>query len=119
PELSMWHMPSTAVSGLDLYATDTDGTLRWAGVAGPSGLETEAVLAEGIAPGRRRYRLYLPLVNELADVQVGLPAGATLNPVPADPLPPIVYYGTSIIHGASASRAGMSLPAILGRRLGR
>src|SRR5690625_7653831 len=27
--------------------------------------------------------------------------------------------GTSIIHGIAASRAGMSLPAILGRRLGR
>ena len=27
--LSMFHMPSTGVSGLDLYATDADGRLRW------------------------------------------------------------------------------------------
>ena len=119
PELSQWHMPSTSVSGLDLYAADDTGRLRWAGVAAPTGLETEALLAEHLVPGRRRYRLYLPLLNELTDVQLGVPTGAALTPVSPQPLAPIAYYGTSIIHGASASRAGMSLPAILGRRLGR
>lgn len=119
PELSMWHMPSTSVSGLDLYAADAADRLRWVGVAGPTGLETEALLAEHLAPGWRRYRLYLPLLNELEEVQLGVPAGATLTPVVPEATAPIAYYGTSIIHGASASRAGMSLPAILGRRLGR
>lgn len=119
PELGMWHMPSTSVSGLDLYATDAADRLRWVGVAGPTGLETEALLVERLAPGRRRYRLYLPLFNELEEVQLGVPAGATFSRVEPEPVAPIVYYGTSIIHGASASRAGMSLPAILGRRLGR
>ncbi len=116
--LSMGHMPATAVSGLDLYGVDGADQLRWVGVGVPTGLESEAALAENLAPGRRRYRLYLPLFNELAEVQLGVPAGATLTLVEPEPLPPIVYYGTSIIHGASASRAGMSLPAILGRRLG-
>ena len=27
--LNMFHMPTTGVSGLDLYATDADGRLRW------------------------------------------------------------------------------------------
>lgn len=119
PELALWHMPSTSVSGLDLYAADDTDRLRWVGVAGPAGLETDALLAESLAPGRRRYRLYLPLLNELDEVQIGVPTGATLTPVDPEPRTPIVYYGTSIVHGASASRAGMSLPAILGRRLGR
>jgi hypothetical protein len=30
----------------------------------------------------------------------------------------LLFYGTSIVHGAAASRAGMCHPAILGRRLG-
>ncbi|MFL6546560.1 MAG: SGNH/GDSL hydrolase family protein, partial [Candidatus Udaeobacter sp.] len=30
---------------------------------------------------------------------------------------PIVFYGTSIVQGAAASRPGMAYPAILGRRL--
>lgn len=118
-KLSMGHMPATAVSGLDLYGADDADRLRWVGVAVPTGLASEAVLVENLARGRRRYRLYLPLFNELAEVQLGVPAGAQLILVEPEPVAPIVYYGTSIIHGASASRSGMSLPAILGRRLGR
>ena len=118
-EIRLAHMPDTAVAGLDLYGSDDTERLRWVGVGVPTDLDTEAVLAENLAPGKRRYRLYLPLFKQLADVQLGVPAGATLTEVQPEPLGPIVYYGTSIIHGASASRAGMSLPAILGRRLGR
>jgi lysophospholipase L1-like esterase len=33
--------------------------------------------------------------------------------------PPMVFYGTSIMHGACASRPGMSITGILGRRLDR
>ena len=118
-EIRLAHMPDTAVAGLDLYGSDDTERLRWVGVGVPTDLDTEAVLAENLAPGKRRYRLYLPLFKQLADVQLGVPAGATLTEVQPEPLGPIVYYGTSIIHGASASRAGMSLPAILGRQLGR
>ena len=30
---------------------------------------------------------------------------------------PVLFYGTSIMHGACASRPGMAIPAIIGRRL--
>lgn len=119
PELALGHMPAIAASGLDLYAEDDAGVLRWAGSAAPGGTESEAILLADPAPGRRRLRLYLPLFNQLADVRLGAPAGADLALAPAPRQLPIVYYGTSIIHGIAASRAGMSLPAILGRRLGR
>ncbi len=119
PEMTLGHMPATATGGLDLYAESPQRPLRWVGSAAPTGLHSQAVLAEELAPARRRYRLYLPLVNQLADVQVGLPAGAYLSPVAPEARPPVVYYGTSIIHGIAASRPGMSLPAILGRRLDR
>src|SRR5690625_3730880 len=119
PEMVLGHMPATATAGLDLYAQSSGGTLRWVGSAPPGDLQSEAVLAEDLAPGHRRYRLYLPLVNQLADLTLGLPAGAELTLVAPPQQLPIAYYGTSIIHGIAASRAGMSLPAILGRRLGR
>lgn len=119
PEMVLGHMPATATTGIDLYAHSPAGTLRWAGSAAPTGLQSEAVIAENLAPGRRRYRLYLPLVNQLADITLGLPGGTDLTVVGPGGQLPVVYYGTSIIHGIAASRTGMSLPAILGRRLGR
>lgn len=115
--LAMVHMPATGASGLDLYAETGDGTLRWVAVGRPTGTENEAVLASGLLPGRRAYRVYLPLYNRTEWVQVGVPAGAHFQPVAPRRQPPIAFYGTSIVHGGCASRPGMAHPAILGRRL--
>jgi len=48
-----------------------------------------------------------------------VPAGALIEPLAPRPGKPLVFYGTSIMHGACASRPGMALPAILGRRFDR
>ena len=121
--LALAHTPASSASGLDLYAEDDHGRLRWASWAAPEavGATTDKVLLTGIRSmdRPREYRLYLPLRNQPADVAVGVPASARLEILPADPTPPIVYYGTSIVHGAAASRAGMAMPAQLGRRLDR
>lgn len=118
--LALSHMPATAVSGLDLYGQADDGTIRWVGVGHPTTIGVnKAVIAEEIDGMSRIYTVYFPLFNNLEDVQIGVPLGASFENVPSDPLTPMVYYGTSIIHGASASRPGMALPAQLGRRLGR
>ena len=57
----------------------------------------------------RDYLLYLPLYNGVSSVEIGLPKSAKLMKAPAYPAhkKPIVFYGTSITHGASASRPGM------------
>ncbi|MEJ7837375.1 MAG: SGNH/GDSL hydrolase family protein [Thermomicrobiales bacterium] len=118
--LALSHMPATAVSGLDLYGEADDGKIHWVGVGHPTTIGVNnAVIAEEIDGMNRNYTVYFPLFNNLEDVQVGVPLGASFEIVPPDPLTPVVYYGTSIIHGASASRPGMALPAQLGRRLGR
>jgi lysophospholipase L1-like esterase len=54
-------------------------------------------------------------------VELGLPAGASLEPAPDRyaASKPIVFYGTSIVHGGAASRPGMGHPAIIGRMLDR
>jgi lysophospholipase L1-like esterase len=114
--IAMAHMPATAVSGIDLYALAPDGAWRWVEVTRPSERETKHKV-EGLDPGRRTYALYLPLYNSTESVLIGVPEGAEFLPVAPRADKPVVFYGTSITHGASASRPGMVHTAILGRRL--
>ncbi len=117
--LGMPHMPPTGVSGVDLYAQDDQGTWRWLGVSRPSAQTVKAKLATGIPAGRRAYMAYLPLYNGVESLEIGVPAKAAFEPLAPRSEKPIVYYGTSIAHGACASRPGMSFSAILGRWLDR
>jgi lysophospholipase L1-like esterase len=117
--LAMSHMPATGVSGLDLYAQDAQGIDRWVAVVRPESQTIETSIAKGLAPGMRRYSLYLPLYNGVEELEIGVGKGESFEPVPPRDEKPLVFYGTSILHGACASRPGMAFPAILGRRLGR
>ena len=115
--LEMPHMPATGVSGIDLYAENEEGLDRWVAVVKPTGQTVDVILAEGLRPGSRRYTMYLPLYNGIESLEIGLDESASFEGhAPRTDLP-IVFYGTSIMHGASASRPGMAIPAILGRRL--
>ena len=114
--LAMPHMPATGVSGVDLYALDKDGEWKWVNVARPTEKQTVFELS-GLDPGKLSYMAYLPLYNSTTEISVGLPKGALFEPVKPREEKPIVFYGTSITHGACASRPGIAHPAILGRRL--
>ena len=114
--LSLPHMPATGVSGVDLYASEGDGPWRWVFCPRPSS-QSYAAEVKGLSPIPRTYRLYLPLYNGATSVRVAVPEGVELTPVAPRETPPLVYYGTSIAHGACASRPGMSFVNILGRRL--
>ncbi len=115
--LALPHMPATGVSGVDLYALD-EGAWKWVEVTRPKEPTTDHIIA-GLDPGKRTYMGYLPLYNSTVKIEIGVPAGAAFEPVAPRIEKPIVFYGTSITHGASASRPGMCHPAILGRRLDR
>ncbi len=121
--LAMPHMPATGVSGVDLYVRDNRGRWRWLACGRPTRFPTNSVrLVTGIPAGRREFLLYLPLYNGVTAVEVGTPAGTAVDKAPARPAShrrPILFYGTSITHGACASRPGMPHPAILGRRFER
>jgi hypothetical protein len=115
----MVHMPATGVSGLDLYVK-WEGQWRWVGVGRPEEMPTnEGVLVDGVPEGIHEYRLYLPLYNGVSSVEVGVGEDAMIGVPEVGDEKPIVFYGTSITHGACASRPGMGHSAILGRRLGR
>ncbi len=117
--LAMPHMPATGVSGLDLYAKDTDDSWKWVAVTRPATQQMNLELVSGLNPGERDYAIYLPLYNGTSRLKIGLPSDAAFEPIAPRADKPIVFYGTSITHGACASRPGMPHPAILGRRLNR
>lgn len=119
PNLAMAHMPATGVSGLDLYAETEDGNWRWVAVVKPTGQQTKSEIISGLIPGERNYALYLPLYNGTESLKIGVPNEATFEGLAPRSEKPLVFYGTSITHGACASRTGMPHPAILGRRLKR
>jgi hypothetical protein len=118
PNLGMPHMPATGVSGVDLYARDTDGRWKWVQVTRPAKPEMLVELAKGLAPGEREYAAYLPLYNGVEFLKIGVQLGAKFKGL-APREKPIVFYGTSITHGACASRPGMVHTGILGRKLDR
>lgn len=116
--LALPAMPATGVSGLDLYARDEKGQWRWVACPKPDKQHVEAVLISDLAPGEHEFAAYLPLYNGIEKLEIGVPAGAKFEGL-APREKPIVFYGTSITHGANASRPGMVHTAILGRRLDR
>lgn len=117
--LSMSHMPATGVSGVDLYARDEKGKWKWVMVTRPASQTVRTDIIKGLAPGYREYAAYLPLYNGIEKLEIGVPPGAKFEGLAPRTAKPIVFYGTSITHGACASRPGMVHTAILGRRLDR
>ena len=118
------HMPATGVSGVDLYAGNSDGDWLWCAGKYVFG-DTIQYQFMNLEPNDtyhqkgREYRLYLPLYNSVKWLEIGVPNGVTVTPLPVRVDKPIVVYGTSIAQGACASRPGMAWPAILGRKLDR
>jgi lysophospholipase L1-like esterase len=120
----MPHMPATGVSGVDLYAGTSDGDWLWCNGKYAFGDTIQYQFAnmepnDSYHQKGREYRLYLPLYNTVKWLEIGVPQGVTLTPLPVRVDKPIVVYGTSIAQGGCASRAGMAWTSILGRKMDR
>ena len=122
--LNMFHMPNTGVSGVDLYATDPNGQLRWcASKFNLSYRDTinyefkDLTYFTGEEQGYD-FELFLPLYNEVSWMEIGVPEDRELRFIPASAEKPIVVYGTSIAQGACASRTGMAWTNIVHRESG-
>ncbi|MDR2706439.1 MAG: SGNH/GDSL hydrolase family protein [Planctomycetaceae bacterium] len=115
--LTMPHMTTVGSSGLDLYTKDKNGLWRWAGFSKPTAQKYEDTILQGISQDMREYALYLPLYNTTTALSIGVSEKNVFEAVAPSAKKPVFYYGSSITQGCSASRPGMTVPAILGRRL--
>ena len=111
---SFGNMSPIGSRGLDAYV---DGTY-WGSATVTEEGEQELTFFQGSAGTPKEICIYLPSFQEVIVLAVGVDASAEVGaPAPFAERLPIVFYGSSIAQGASASRPGMSYEAILARRL--
>ncbi|MGK6350053.1 SGNH/GDSL hydrolase family protein [Parapedobacter sp. DT-150] len=112
------NMTAIAHEGMDLYIK-RDEQWQYAGVARPGTSDcSESVMVQNMAQVDQECLLYLPLYDETISLQIGVEEGADLEAKPNPFRKNIVVYGSSIVHGASASRPGLAYPARLSRETG-
>ena len=113
--LNMPHMPTTGVSGVDLYAYDQRNK-RWDWSFGQYQFKDTVVYNfNNIGVNRNHlYRLYLPLYNTLEWLEIGVSEEKSFA-FKKHNSKPIIIYGTSIAQGACASRPGVGWTNFLGR----
>lgn len=119
---AMSHMPATGVSGVDLYRIGNNGRADRC-VGSWSFGDTVSYTFRNTVPEQHKgvpyeFRLYLPLYNTVEWLEVGVHEGNKLTFLPVVNETPIVVYGTSIAHGACASRPGTCWTNIVQRELG-
>ena len=116
--LSMDHMPSTGVSGIDVYRWD-QARGRWCYVrtgriTNPAGATCDLPWTPGTP-----CIVNLPLYNGVKSFTLGIDPGAKIEPFAhrSGVEKPVVFYGTSITHGGCCSRPGLGFVNIVGRDL--
>ena len=105
-------------SGIDLYIND-EGVWRYAGSARPKAgkLDHEFALVQYMDEGEKECIAYLPTFNGMTSLEFGIDEGATIEPLASPFKHKIVFVGSSLTHGASASRPGITYVARIGRAL--
>ena len=115
----MPHMTPLGINGLDVYAKIDGRNWVWAASARPhrtSKVNTVNPFVYLPSGKAMEFLVYLPLYTGVEKIELALPPGGRFEPVAEAPRP-VVFYGTSMTQGCSASRPGMVYTAILGRRL--
>ena len=120
-DLDMWHMPSTGVSGVDVYQFDAETGWRYVKppYPAPPKFEGAAYTWENVAPDAPTM-VYLPLYNGISDFRLGVEPGSHVHPLPpraSGIVKPVVFYGTSTTQGGCVSRPGFCLTSVAGRML--
>lgn len=113
------NMTTVSQKGLDLYIRE-NGEWVFAGVGIPSVKEGRLDVHEGLitadmAEGMKECLLYLPMFDRLDSLSVGIDPDASIEPMDNPFKFKIIFKGSSITHGISASRSGMTYPARFGR----
>lgn len=122
--LEMNHMTPAGIRGLDLYTLNEDGEWEWVNAARPviNKKSCTSTVMTNMKRKMRDYMLFLPLYDGVDSLRIGIDPCATLDYAKSN-LPlrdkPIVAYGTSILQGGCANRAGTCHINMLVRMLNR
>ena len=114
------NMPAILTKGLDLYIMK-DGKWVFAGTGAPKMggkgpfKKHEGTIITEMPEGAKQCLMYLPLFDRLESLELGLDEDAMLKPMDNPFRHNIIVHGSSITHGASASRPGMTYAARFGR----
>lgn len=117
-------MTPTAVRGLDLYMLQPDSTWTFVNTGRPDLYNhvTQATVIDNMDSGMREYMVYLSLYDGVDSLYVGVDSLYHVTR-PHIALPevekPVVYYGTSLVHGGCVQRPAMCHTNQLRRRLQR
>lgn len=115
------NMTGIVQHGLDLYMK-VDGEWKFIAVGRvntlPEKNKRTRTIIKNLPEGEKEFLLYLPIWCELKSLNIGVEKGATIEGLPSPFRHKVIVHGSSITHGASASRSGMTYPAQMSRNLG-
>lgn len=111
--------PIAAQAGFDIYFTE-NGKQKFRGVFGGS-----KPTGQNYSENRLRFTnemkdvtIYFPVVTAFTNMYIGLHEGCVLEEMENYKYEtPVVFYGSSIVHGVGAGRASTPYPSIISRRL--
>ena len=105
-------------TSFDLYQAE-NGNYRFLGIMAPSQGEGKSYVESRVrlGAGMKDIMLDFPLFAKIGAVSVALREGSELDfGSTYRNQTPIVFYGSSIVHGVGAGRPGVNYPAIIARR---
>ncbi len=113
-------MPGVSRYGFDLYLNE-DGKQKFLGVFCPSQGEGKTYKECRLKTDGQMhdYTVYFPLTTSLTEMYIGLREGKTIEPTVEKYKyqTPVVFYGSSIVHGIGAMRPSSAYPSMISRRL--
>ena len=111
PGYSHPHHSEYGAAGIDIYVNNTYSKTLLASDCGVS-----VLLADNENNQLRDIELFLPNFSKAKVIDIGLEKGASIE-ASKKYEKSIIFYGTSITQGSGASRASLSYPAMISRRL--
>ena len=113
-----WNMTPVLQRGMDLDVRE-NGVWTMAGAARPGLQDRHAsTIVEHMDGQPKECMLYLPAWSELLTLEIGVDEGASVTPLESPYKHRVIVFGSSVTHGASASRPGMTYPARMSRMTG-
>ena len=120
PEIAMTNMCAVGVSGIDLYEGPPSKMRYWKSSQPTQPKSTYVWDYFTKLPRQlREFTLYLPVHNDLVLLEIGIDAGAVIQPpTPFRLAKPVVFYGMSITQGACSARPATGYVPTAGRQMG-